>query len=156
MLPQVALNLSRLAVLWKRKKKKHIFSRSACRAREQRRALCSYEQTDGHGYVLPREGVSRWIGRPTEERAGRPQCPVFVGLERTRIARRGQTHLFRVQFIIFPSERRRKLVSLLFCRLTAKFRPRIVSTYYTARLPRSHKSADRNACFASREERRRW
>lgn len=78
--------------------------------------------------VLPREGVSHWIGRPTEERAGRPQCPVFVGLERTWIARPGRTHLFRMQFIIFPSERRRKLVSLLFCRPTAKFRPRIVST----------------------------
>jgi len=38
-LPQVALNLGRLAVLWKRKKKtEHALSRSACqRAREQLR-----------------------------------------------------------------------------------------------------------------------
>lgn len=54
-LPQVALNLSWLAILWK-KKKEHALSRSACCAREQRRALCSYEQTDGQ---ISREGVPR-------------------------------------------------------------------------------------------------
>lgn len=36
-----------------------------------------------------------------------------------------RTRLFRGQFIIFPSERRRKLASLPFCRPTARFRPRI-------------------------------
>jgi len=37
-LPQVALNLGRLAVLWKGKKREHALSRSACqRARQQLR-----------------------------------------------------------------------------------------------------------------------
>jgi len=103
--------------------------------------------------VLPRRWSFRGIGRPTRERTETAMSR-FCRPRADGTARRGQARLFRVQFIIFPSERRRKLASLLFCRSTAKFRPRIVSTRPYRGYRASHKSADRNAC--SREARRRW
>lgn len=103
--PQVALDLGRFSVLCNRKE---------CSARGS--SIVDIHRRLGNVF----RGLER-----TESNPGRPQRPVFAHGPREH-GRKASATFFEGQFIIFPSERRRKLASLPFCQSTTRSRPRII------------------------------
>lgn len=172
MLPQVALNLRRLAVFCKRTEKKKKTNTISVEVLHVAHGVTAtkhyartYKLTDRYSSSPSREGgVSRRYTRYKADARARSRgwkgsrddrnVPVFVDLERTENSPVvGQTHLFRVQFIIFPSERRPQTGLITFLPADRKIPAANCFLHgRAAATARSHKSVDRNACSRTKKD----